>query len=107
MKRRKGVKKSSTAPSEDRPRSAEHYDSLEVEGSIPAPEEIVLVDDVVTRGATLLAAATRLRETFPEVRVRAFAVIRTVSNPEEFVSIRDPRMEWIRLRPDGETFRRP
>lgn len=106
-KRRVGVKKSSTSSPEDRPRAAQHYDSFEVEGCIPAPEEIVLVDDVVTRGATLLAAGSRLHESFPEARIRAFAVIRTVSNAEELVTIRDPRMEWIRLKPDGETLRRP
>lgn len=107
LKRRVGVKKSSTSSPEDRPRAADHYDSLEIEGRLPAPEEIVLVDDVVTREATLLAAASRLHESFPEARIRSFSVIRTVSNPDELVTIRDPRMEWIRLKPDGDTLRRP
>ena len=107
LRRREGVKKSSTSSPEDRPRPMQHYESLEVEGRLPAPEDIVLVDDVVTRGATLLAAASRLHESYPEARIRSFAVIRTVSHPEELVALRDPRMEWIRLKPDGETLRRP
>jgi phosphoribosylpyrophosphate synthetase len=107
LKRRVGVRKSSTSSPENRPRAAEHYESLEVEGRLSAPDEIVLVDDVVTRGATLLAAASRLREAFPQTRVRAFAVIRTVSNPEDLVKIGDPQMEWVRLKQDGDTLRRP
>jgi hypothetical protein len=64
------------------------------------------VDDVVTRGATLLGAASRLADALPAARVRAFAAIRTISNPEEFSSITAQVIGRIEYR-DGETFRRP
>jgi hypothetical protein len=39
---------------------------------------IVLIDDVITKGRTLLAAAARMQVVFPHADVRAFALIRTV-----------------------------
>ena len=38
----------------------------------------LLVDDVVTKGRTLLAAAARLHEAFPNADLRAFALVRTM-----------------------------
>ncbi len=38
---------------------------------------VVLVDDVVTKGRTLLAAAARLRSVLPSADIRAFALMRT------------------------------
>lgn len=37
---------------------------------------IIIVDDVVTRGATIMGAAARLREAFPNARIRAFTIAR-------------------------------
>lgn len=90
-----------------RPSPQMHYDSFAVQKLIHEPKVITLVDDVVTRGSTLLAAASRLNEAYPRVEIRAFAAMRTVSNPEELTRIRDPRLEVIRLRPGGDTLRRP
>jgi orotate phosphoribosyltransferase len=38
----------------------------------------VLIDDVITRGRTLLAAAARVREALPGAKIRAFALLRTM-----------------------------
>jgi len=69
-------------------------------------ERIVLVDDVITRGATMLGAASRLAEVYPEAEIRCFAMIRTMSRSETFVRILDPCLGHIRLSGD-QTFREP
>ena len=58
----------------------EHYRTLSVQRPLAVPERITLVDDVVTRGSTLIAAATRVAEAFPGIEVRAFALSRVESS---------------------------
>jgi adenine/guanine phosphoribosyltransferase-like PRPP-binding protein len=77
LRRRCAVRKSATAPCIDRPTVTEHYDSLVVDASLQAPGRIVLVDDVVTKGRTLLAASMRMREQYPAAQLAAFALVRT------------------------------
>jgi adenine/guanine phosphoribosyltransferase-like PRPP-binding protein len=42
------------------------------------PRRIVLVDDVITKGRTILAAAAKLQEALPNADIRAFALVRTM-----------------------------
>jgi predicted amidophosphoribosyltransferase len=101
------VRKSSTSPPEERPRAEEHFASMSLDlRLLEVPAEILLVDDVVTRGATLLGAAQRVHAELPGVRVRASAAIRTISNPAEFETIHAPVVGRITLR-GQETIRRP
>jgi hypothetical protein len=71
------VRKSATAASAARPTVASHYESFGVELPSFRAANLVLVDDVITKGRTLLAAAARLSEAFPHTPVRAFALLRT------------------------------
>ncbi|HYL04957.1 MAG TPA: phosphoribosyltransferase [Thermoanaerobaculia bacterium] len=76
--RRQAVAKSAFARRGARPGVQEHYDSFEVAPRLgEPPARITLIDDVITRGATLLAGASRLAEAFPDATVRAFALVRT------------------------------
>jgi orotate phosphoribosyltransferase-like protein len=107
LKRVKPVYKSATARTQDRPRPQTHYQSL---GFDPAPlldlERVLVVDDVVTRGAMLLASVSRVAEACPGVPVQAFGLVRTVSNVEEFEAVLHPVTGLIRLVGE-ETQRRP
>jgi hypothetical protein len=100
------VRKSATAPPGARPTVAEHYESFAVERGVEAPSRVILVDDVVTKGRTLLAAATRLREAFPTSDIRAFALLRTMGLGQKVDRLLDPCVGEIRWRA-GDAFRTP
>jgi hypothetical protein len=82
LERSHAVPKSAFSLPAERPKPSRHFASFSVSRSLFAPRRITLVDDVITRGATLLAAASRLAEAFPSCEVRAFAVIRTMTRVE-------------------------
>jgi hypothetical protein len=56
LKRVIPLPKSATSLAKDRPKAVEHFDSIEVQAVFSEPKEILLVDDVGTRGATFLGA---------------------------------------------------
>jgi predicted amidophosphoribosyltransferase len=80
LQRRFPVRKSATALNTDRPTVQQHYNSLAIApvGQPSRPGRIVLIDDVITKGRTILAAAIRLHEAFPNADIRAFALVRTM-----------------------------
>lgn len=82
LRRVQRVKKS--AGSSDRPTTADHYETINVEPGVLIGRQarLLLVDDVVTRGATFLACTSRIREAYPANAVGAFAIIRTMSEIE-------------------------
>jgi hypothetical protein len=101
------VRKSAISAPGERPTVHQHYDSFAVQIVAPAPIHIVLIDDVVTAGSTLLAAASRIAEAYPEASVRAFALIRTMSGVEvdqviapATGTIISPCVGWIKPRGD-------
>lgn len=64
LKRVSAVQKSAFAAAGTRPKPMEHYESIEAVKMVTDRQSLCLVDDVITKGATLLAAASRLLETF-------------------------------------------
>jgi len=106
LKRVRAVPKSATATAGDRPGVGLHYESFEVEPTDIGAARIVLLDDVVTKGRTLLAAAIRVRECFPHLPVRGFALLRTMGHVAEVERLVDPCVGRIRFR-GGEAYRRP
>lgn len=107
LKRRTPVQKSAIAATGARPTPQEHLDSLEMTPAILTPARITLVDDVVTKGATLLAAAALVAETFPRAEIRAFALVRTRGLVADIDRIIDPVRGVIRLNRWGGADREP
>jgi hypothetical protein len=67
---------------------------------------LCLIDDVITKGSTLLGAASRLQETFPQANVSAFALVRTLGFVDDVDRIVEPAVGTIVLR-GGEAVREP
>ncbi len=104
LSRSTALPRSSTSLASDRPKARQHYDSMTVKELLDSPTEIILVDDVITRGATTLGAVNKLADSFPDARIRVFAVMRTMSNLLEFAEIIQPCVGTITL--IGENTRR-
>jgi len=109
LSRATAVPKSATSDAPDRPKPLRHFETLAIQESISQPpDEILLVDDIVTRGATMWGAANRLAEAYPEALIRGFAAVRTSSNPYEFEELYRPVKGTIEFREDlQDTLRRP
>jgi len=89
LRRVRPVPKAAFSVPSERPCAEEHYDSLQAVAHLAAGSHLLVVDDVITRGATLLAAVARLREVLPKSTVRAFALIRTMSS-EPITTLKEP-----------------
>jgi hypothetical protein len=99
------VAKSAYQPAAQRPTVQQNYDSLNAQVLAPAPTRIVLVDDVITMGSTMLAAARRVAEAYPQAEVRGFALVRTMSGVDVPVIV-EPCTGTIEARRD-RAVRRP
>jgi len=89
LRRRYAVTKSATAPSAGRPTVYQHYDSFAAEAPANTVHRLVLIDDVITKGRTLLAAAARLGSELPLADIRGFALIRTVGFVHQIKRLED------------------
>lgn len=99
LRRERAVPRSSgISAGEDRPAPGVHCDSLSLLPDITIGDRVLLVDDVVTRGSTLIGAATKLQERWPALEVGAFALVRVeqveLGNAREMLA---PKMERIKF----------
>lgn len=90
-----------------RPSALRHQDSMRVVPTEISGRRIVLVDDVITRGAVGLASASLLAARLPGSSITLFAVIRTISDPSTFLSMLAPCSGTVTLEQDGSTKRTP
>jgi hypothetical protein len=90
LRRVSSVEKSSLASMWHRPTVHQHYRSFAVIPSPKQPSDIILIDDVITKGRTLVAAAIRLHATFPTATIRAFALVRTMGFVHDVERLFDP-----------------
>ena len=105
LKRITRVTASRLAPPHLRPKAQEHYDSMAVEPEGLPSRKMVVVDDVITRGATALACVSLLKSHFPEAEIHALALVRTMSG-REVTRIVEPCIGKVTLR-HGDCFRHP
>ena len=84
LERREPIQKSALQRTgKNRPDPNDHMRTIVVVDALAvAATRIVLVDDVVTRGATFLGCASLLRRVLPHVAISAFAAVRTMSGQE-------------------------
>lgn len=105
LSRAEALPKSALQKGAERPTPLRQYETMAI-----APEllggRITVVDDVVTRGATLLAAASRIAESTKNVDISSFALLRTQSQGE-LERIIDPTVGVVRLLSGGGTRREP
>lgn len=100
------VPKASVSASGERSSAELHQTSLDVAHPLDIPDRLTLVDDVITRGSQALGAAWAKWRVRPEVSIRVFAAIRTVSHEHEFSGILDSTTGRISLVGD-RVLRRP
>ena len=66
----------------------------------------MLVDDVVTKGATVFASASLLSESVRRLTLHAFALIRTQGLVDEIAEVIEPSIGNVEYR-DNKVFREP
>ncbi len=70
--------------------------SLSVRPKLRPPTRLILVDDVVTKGTTMLACATKLASAYPGVPVSGFALAR-VHSAGDPVAVFEPVIDYVSL----------
>ena len=106
LRRIHAVRKSACALAGSRPSIERHYESFSLAAPLWKPDSLVLVDDIVTKGRTLMAAAARLQDRFPEARIRAFALVRTMGQVDGIDGLLRPCRGEVRFRAN-EAYRNP
>jgi hypothetical protein len=90
----------------ERPDAQRHYETLRARADLAAGGRITLVDDFLTKGNTLLGAASRLAEVCPQGSIKVFALVRTLGLQPEVDRLAQPCVGRIRNL-GGEAVREP
>jgi len=90
----------------ERPDAERHFQTIEVSELPLVGGRITLVDDFITKGNTLLGAASRLATVLPSAKLAAFALVRTMGLQPDIEQIIDPCIGTIQQH-EGGVDRRP
>ncbi len=89
--------KAAHSPPGKRPKPKDHYETMAATAPVHGhPSKILLVDDVLSSGATIGGTAARIWDVLPGCELAAFAMARTVS---EYVGPIDPRRGHLQTLP--------
>lgn len=73
------IRKSAFASPGERAEPMEHFNTMTLDrATLTLGREILLVDDFITRGSTIVGAASLIKNRHPNANVSAFTVVRTV-----------------------------
>jgi hypothetical protein len=106
LRRWRAVPKSSWSRPGSRPEFLDHYTSFELLDHEPPADRFLLVDDFITRGRTIMAAAAVLYQAIPRAHIRAFALICTEGLAPDIFAITTPTVGIVRHL-GGDAFRSP
>jgi hypothetical protein len=90
------VPKSAFQAARERPDAPRHFETIDVSELPLVGERITLVDDFVTKGNTLLGAASRLATVHSSGTPTAFALVRTMGLRPDVERVADPCVGTIR-----------
>jgi len=107
LERVEAVPKSAFQTWGNRTTAFRHYETIRAAADLAATKRITLVDDFLTKGNTLLGAASRLREVYPQATIAAFAPVRTKGLQPEIDQLVEPWIGRIWERFQGEADREP
>lgn len=107
LEREVAVPKSAFQAQGSRPNALKHYETIRATADLAATARITLVDDFVTKGNTLLGAASRLAEVYPRATLAAFAAVRTKGRQPEVEGLVEPCVGRVSERCPGEADRDP
>jgi hypothetical protein len=83
-------------PGEQRPTAMRHAETIRAVPDLTlTPKRILIVDDVVTRGAVMLGCASVLAERYPDATIEGFALTRTHSNAGVLTTPLDPAVYLV------------
>lgn len=98
----KRVPKSAYCRADERPDAARHYETIQfdIQPDLITPRSLCIIDDVLTRGCTTLACASRVAEAYPQANIRVLTLLRPVS-VGVLTTIKHEEIGTIRLAANG------
>ncbi len=107
LERTEAVRKSAFAAPGERLSVERHLETMRISELPVRPKRVTIVDDVVTKGTTLLAAAALLRRVLPDADIAAFALLRTIPVGARIERVVDPVVGRIIMTRWGDARREP